>query len=157
MFSPSAARSSTRPWRFLLLGLDEAESEDLLLGRSDASYSAMTKPSRRVFHSFAARSSTHLRQRLLLIRGDVFYSSARRLLLVRCELFYSAMTKPSQRVFYSSAANYSTPLRRRLLLVHGEVFYSSVAKSFTHLWRRFLLVRGDVFHSSTATSSSRPR
>jgi len=39
-----AAMLSTRPWRFLQLGHDEAESEGLLLIRNEVFYSAAVMP-----------------------------------------------------------------------------------------------------------------
>jgi len=49
---------STRLWRCLLLGHNEAESEGLLLGYGNASYLAMTKPNRTAFYSAAAMPPT---------------------------------------------------------------------------------------------------
>jgi len=107
----------TRPQWCLLLSHDEDRLEGFLLGRGDASYSAMTKQSRRVFYSATAMpptqpwrsrlggSSTWLRRCLLPGRGDVSYS---------------AMTKPSHRVFHLVATMPSTRLRRCLLLGRDE-------------------------------------
>ena len=117
----------------------------------------MTKLSRRVFYSSAARSSTHPQRELLLVQGDAFYSSVvtssthpRRglllghdeaesegLLLVHSETSRTTTTKPSRRVFYSSAARPPAWLWR-----------NRVRGSSTSPRRGVLLVRGKVFCSS---------
>jgi len=98
VFYSSAAMPSTQPRRCLLLGYEEAESESLLLGRGDASYSAMRKPSRKVFHS--AKPSG---------RGGVSLT------------FYSV--KPSRKGENPLTLNSAVPSRRGGLL---PLFYSVV-------------------------------
>jgi len=57
---------STRPWRCLLLGHGEVESESLLLGHGDASYSTLRKLGQNLFYSAAMMPSTRPRRCLIL-------------------------------------------------------------------------------------------
>jgi len=112
----SAASSSTRPRRYLLLGHDEAMSEGLLLVCG------------KVIYSSVAMSSTQS-WRYLPLGHDKAESKG--LLLGRSDASYSAMTKPSRRLFYSSGDKSFTGPQQSLRLVRGEVFYSSAVRSPT--------------------------
>jgi len=92
---------SPRSWQCLLLGHEEAESKSLLLGRAmhflsrgDASYSAMKKPSRKVFYSAAEMRSTQPWLCLLLGHEE---AESEGLPLGHGDTFYLAATMPLTR------------------------------------------------------------
>jgi len=68
-----------------LPGHEEVESKNLLLGLGDASYSAMKKPSWKVFYSAVAIPSTRSRRRPLLVHEEAESES---LLLDHDDAFY---------------------------------------------------------------------
>jgi len=93
----------------LRLEHDGIESKSILLGYDDPSYSAMRKPSRKVFYS-AMRGlllghEEAESESLLLGCGDASHSAMTK---SSRKVSYSAMRKSSRKVFYTDAATRPT-------------------------------------------------
>jgi len=148
-FYLTVAKSLISPWRCgvvkpstrlrwsLQFRHEEAKSESLLLGRSDAIDSAMMMPTRKGFYSVAGKSSispswceviknsTRMRRSLRFCHKDEkleslllgLYlqlghddASSERLLVGRNKVFDSVMTMQSRKTFYLAAAKFRITL-----------------------------------------------